>query len=79
MKSLLKNLLAFLTGNILAMIATVIYLVNPLSKVFNDKHSSLAGIALIPVAIIYILISGILGGAIGVIVYNLSRIHKKAN
>ena len=76
-KTIIKNVLAFLISGVLSMLITGLYLINPVSKVFSNKEAGLASIALIPVLIVYIAFLGIIGGFMGVVIYNVRKYLKR--
>lgn len=81
MSVLLKNFLAFLTGGLLGIAATLLC-IEPLLKATIKQDVGLGIIAVAPTFIvIYAVIFGIIGGITAVIIYNLINFirRKKAS
>ncbi len=77
LKLIAKNIAAFLVGSILGLLSTLIIVPIALQNSLEGK-SALGAIALIPVLfIIYGILGIVIGGILGIILYNLFR--KKKN
>ncbi len=74
---LLKNVTVFLGSGIL--VSLVIFLVSKksLMEVVDNGEASIGVLALIPVLMVYFILFGIVGGVVGVIVYNLIKFFKR--
>ena len=74
---MLKNSLAFLTGGVLSVLATLIF-AKPILEFTINKDVGLGIVALAPVLIIiYSMIFGVAGGLLGIIIYNFIRYFKR--
>jgi hypothetical protein len=73
----LKNLLAFFTGGVLSALATLLF-AKPILEFAIKKDVGLSIVAIAPILIlIYSVIFGIVGGLLGVIIYNLIKFSQK--
>ena len=75
--TIFKNLLAFLAGGILSVLTTLLF-AKPILEFAVKKDVGLSIVALAPVLIlIYSILFGIVGGLLGIVIYNLIKFFKR--
>ncbi|MFC1732901.1 hypothetical protein ACFL6I_21585 [candidate division KSB1 bacterium] len=76
-KSLLRNLLAFIVGALIGGVTTLLF-ARKLLESLSEKDIGLGVIAVAPIMILmYLIMFGTLGGVLAVIIYNIRRYIKK--
>lgn len=74
---LFKSFLAFLAGALLSVVLVLLLLTKPFLALLSHKEAGLAVIVLLPVAIVYMIGAGLVGGIAGILVYYLVRFFRR--
>ena len=77
--AVVKNFVAFIVGMILSIPAVSLFPGKSPLALLNNKDIGFAVIALLLVLFIYFSAVGLVGGVLGVIIYNLVRFFKERN